>query len=116
MAGPGGLWLSFINKSPLGFPNDGVVAINEPVNNKFTGDHLRQGVGKFETTPIEGTYIPGGAGTPDHITFTEDVGGVIHTYEADFIELTPGFFLTTKGKRKPGATAADDDWVGTHTT
>jgi hypothetical protein len=120
MALPGGLWLSHLKGSPGDFPDDGVLAINEPSNNKFDGFHFRQESGSgFKQIPIEnGVFTPASGGNPDKMEFTEVVGGVTYKYHADIREIRPGFFVTDKGKRSPTgpSPATDDDWVGTHTT
>lgn len=115
MAFPDGLWLSFVKMVPGPFPNDGVVIINPlDASNDFDGYHHRPP----DTTPIEGHFTPASGGRPDHITFTETYNSVTYEYDADIIQFTPNFFVTTNGKRTPVSpgSATTDDWVGTHTT
>ena len=100
--------------APSSFPNDGVVVIN-PLNssNDFDGFHLRP---PFEKTRIEGHFTAATGNNPDHIKFSETYNGVTYEYEAYIIRVTTDYYVTYNGKRRPVPGAADDDWVGTHTT
>lgn len=114
---PDGPWGSYIRMAPVSAPNDGVVRINTPnANGDFDGEHFRP---PFELTPIsQGQYTPATGGNLAHITFRETYNGVTYEYDADIIMFRTNLFVTFDGRRRqvPAGTAADDEWVGTHTT
>ena len=122
-----GVWFSFINVNPGGFPNDGAFHLNLPhsTTGAFNGMHFR-----LTETPISnGVYSPATSTSIDHLVFEEPEPGTNFkfVYEGDVIEESPNRLRTTNGKRRrvplptptedvAAAALTDDDWVGTHTT
>lgn len=120
MSLPNVLWMSYLKGIPGDFPDDGVLVIKEPVDNKFEGRHFREELlpDDIETPIKNGVFTPAVNGTPAKIEFTETFKNVDYKYFADIREIRPGFFVTDKGKRTttgPSGTTTDD-WLGTHTT